>query len=308
MVFGSGCRFFGVRFVGRTLISVLMLCCLTDLACSDSKSELTYDVTRRHLAQIRPGTVIGKKAPKGWSNLIIKSYSRPGAGDVSALSPTADRLSRLLFTAIVADVEPVKNSSGGKRYKLAKVAVGLGTRVRDKDTVLTPETQKELGANLGLLARLVLRKAQDKLSDIAVVARSTTFLLFDSPSYMVVKKEHRAIVLRYAVLVDERTGRLNTLVWPLGRDADGKYTDPLGPIQWLPSDLTGDCVLHVDGNEFSLGQPTEKAFAITEPPKGQKEIKLGDEIKPLATRPFFTSDKAAELETKLRDALRRAAD
>jgi len=298
----------GLRLLGKMLLSVLMLCCLTDVACSGGKSGPAYDVTLRRLEQIPPGTVIDKKAPKGWSNLIIKSYSRPNAGDVKQLSPIADRLSRLLFTAIVADVKPAKDGSDGKHYKLAKVAVGLGTRIGDKDTVITPDTQKRLGAGIGLLARVVLRTAQEKLSDITVVARSATFQVFDSPSLMVVDGKHKPIVLRYAVLVEERGGRLNTLVWALGREEDGKYSAPLGAIQWLAPNLTGDCVLHIDGNEFSLGQPTEKAFAITAPPKGQKEIKVGDDLKPLVARPRFSTATAAELETKLREALRQVAE
>ncbi len=302
------CRhtFRSVRFIGKALLSVLMLCCLTDVACSDGKSDAAYDVTLRRLPQIPPGTVIGKEAPKGWSHLILKSYSRPGAGDVKQLSPTADRLTRLLFTAIVADVRPQagggNEGESGKRYKLAKVAVGLGMRIGAKDIIITPDTHQRLGANLGLLARVVLRKSQEKLDDIVVVARSATFLVFDSPSFLVVDSKHKPIVLRYAVLVEERTGHLDTLVWPVSRDADGKYGESLGAIQWLPANLIGDCVLHIDGNEFSLGQPTERAFAIIAPPKGQKDIQIGDDLKPLAARPRFSVATAAELESKLRQA------
>jgi hypothetical protein len=298
-------KFGGVRFIGKLLLSVLMVCCLTDVACSDGRSDLAYDVTLRRLAQIPPGTVIGQEAPKGWSHLIIKSYSRPGAGDVNELSSIADQLARLLFTAIIADVQPDKRGSDAKRYKLVKVAVGVGTRIGRKDTVITPDTQNRLGADLGLLARVVLRKAQDKLGDISIVARSAAFLVFDAPSFLVVDGKHRPIVLRYAVLVEERTGRLDTLVWALGREEDGKYTEPIGAIQWLPPNLTGDCILHVDGNEFSLGQPTERAFAITAPPKGQKEIKVRGDLKSLLARPRFSSSTAAELETKLRQALQQ---
>lgn len=296
-----------LRLIGKGLLSLLLLCCLTDVACSEGKSGSGYDVTVRHLEQIPPGTVIASEAPRGWSNLIIKSYSRPGAGDKDQLSPTADRLTRLLFTAIVADVKTDKADSGGKRYKLAKVAVGLGTRVRSNDTVLTPETQKKLGADLGLLARVVLRTAQEKLGEIVVVARSNTLMIFDSPSLMLVEGKHKPVALRYAVLVEERTGRLNTLVWALGREEDGKYSGPLGAIQWLPPNLTGDCMLHVDGSEFSLGQPTEKAFAMTSPPRGQKEIKVGDDLRSLVNRPRFSSATAGELEGKLRQALQHAA-
>jgi hypothetical protein len=298
-------KFGGIRFIGKLLLSVLMVSCLTDVACSNGKSDLAYDVTLRHLAQIPPGTVIGKEAPMGWNHLIIKSYSRPGAGDVKELSSIADHLTRLLFTAILADVQPDNRGSDAKRYKLAKVAIGVGTRIGRKDTVITPDTQNRLGADLGLLAQIVLRKAQEKLGDIAVVARSATFLVFDSPSFMVVDGKHKPIVLRYAVLVEERTGHLNTLVWALGREEDGRYAEPIGAIQWLPPNLTGDCILHVDGNEFSLGQPTEKAFAIISPPMGQKEIEISNELTPLIARPRFSSSTAAELEVKLRQALQR---
>lgn len=301
------CRYtlHGVRLLGKMLLSVLMICCLTDVACSGGKSDPAYDVTLRRLEQVPPGTVIDKKAPKGWSNLIIKSYSRPGTGDVKQLSSAADRLTRLLFTAIVADVKANKDGSDGKPYKLAKVAVGLGTRIGDKDTVITPDTQKRLGAGLGLLARVVLRTAQEKLNDITVVARSATFLVFDSPSMMVVEGKHKPIVLRYALLVELQSGHLNALVWALARAEDGKYSRLVGAIQWLAPNLTGDCVLHVDGSEFSLGQPTERAFAITAPPKGQKEIKVGDDLKPLLARPRFSTTTAAELETKLREELHK---
>ncbi len=206
-----------VRFLGKTLLSVLLICCLTDVACSQGKSGPAYDVTQRRLELIPPGTVIGKEAPKGWTNLVIKSYSRPGAGDMKQLSPLADRLSRLLFTAILADVKEDK-AREGKRYKLAKVAVGLGMRVRDKDTIITPETERRLGAGLGFVARVVLRTAQEKLAEIVVVARSDTLMVFDSPSLIVHEGKHKPIILRYAVLVDENSGRLNTLVWVLDRE------------------------------------------------------------------------------------------
>jgi hypothetical protein len=295
-----------LRLIGKTLLSVLLICCLTDVACSESKSGSRYDVTLRHLDQVPPGTVIGKEAPKGWSNLIIKSYSRPGAGDMNQLSSTADRLSRLLFTAILADVKADKTGRG-QRYKLAKVAVGLGMRLGDKDTVLTPDTQKRLGADLGILARVVLRTAQEKLGEIVVVARSNTLMIFDSPSLMLLDGKHKPVVLRYAVLVEEKTGRLNTLVWVLARAESGKYSGPIGAIQWLAPNLTGDCVLHVDGREFSLGQPTEKAFAMTAPPKGRKEIETSDDVKLLAARPRFSATTAAELESKLRETLKWTA-
>jgi hypothetical protein len=289
------------RLIGRTILSVLMLCSLTDFACPGA-----YDVTQRRLDQIPAGTVIGKTPPKGWTNLLIKSHPHPGAGDTKQLSATADRLSRLLFTAIVADVK-AENVDGGQRYRLAKVAVGLGTRIGDRDVIITPETQRRLGADLGLLARVVLRTAQDKLADIVVVARSDTLMIFDAPGLLARDGRHEPVVLRYAVLVEERTGQLDTLLWVLNREPSGGYGGPAGAIQWLPPNKMEDCVLHVDAGEFSLGQPTEKAFAMMSAPKGRQEIAVRDDLRPLVVRRRFTPAKAAELEGKLREALKQAA-
>jgi hypothetical protein len=296
----------GVRLLGKTFLSLLLLCCLTDVACSQGRTTPAYDVTLHHLNLIPPGTIIDREPPNGWTDLIIKSYSRPGAGDTNQLSPTADRLSRLLFTAVLADVKADRTGDRG-RFKLGKVAVGLGMKIGDKDTIITPETQRRLGADLGLLARVVLRAAQDKLADVVIVTRSRTLLVFDSPSLMLRDERHKPVVLRYAVLVDERTGRLNTLLWVLDRTERGDYGGPIGRIQWLPPNLTGDCILHVDADEFSLGQPTEKAFAMTSAPRGQKEIAVRDGLESLVVRRRFSPDMAAELESKLREALQFAA-
>ena len=111
------------RLIGQTLLCGLLVCCLTDVACSQGK-QAAYDVTRRRIDLIPAGVVIGDKAPEGWTNLIIKSRPRPGAGDVKELSANADRLSRLLFTAILAEVK-----EEGRRFKLVKVAVGETVRV-----------------------------------------------------------------------------------------------------------------------------------------------------------------------------------
>jgi hypothetical protein len=290
------------RLIGKTLLCGLMVCCLTDVACSQGK-QAAYDVTRRRIDLIPPGVVIGDKAPESWTNLLIKSKPRPGAGDVKELSANADRLSRLLFTAILADV-----GTDGRRFKLKKIAVGEGVRIGDKDTIVTPETQKRLGADLGFLARVVLRTAQEKLADIHYVARSDTMILFDAAGLMVRDKRHKPVVLRYAVLVEERTGRLDTLVWVLDRAEGDKYAGPVGAIRLLSPNQLEDCVLHIDAREFSLGQPTEQAFAMIEAPKGRKEIAVGADLKPLAVLPRFSTEVAAQLEGKLREALKTAVE
>jgi hypothetical protein len=292
------------RLVGKTLLSGVMVCALTDLATPQDGSGGAYDVKRRPLDEIPAGTVVGREAPQGWTHLIVKSRARPGTGDLRALSPQVDRLSRLVFTAIVADVRP--GPGGGPPYELARVAVGMGTTVRGQDMVLTPDTLRRLAPELGFVERLVLTTSHARLREVTVVARSPTMLLLDSPTMMVRDGQHRRVVLRHAVLVDGRTGHLDTLLWVLDCDEGDNYSGPVGAVQWLEPSQVADCVLHVDGREFTLGTPTEKAFAMDQGPRGRKEVSVGADLEPLLVRQRFSREAAAELEGKLHRAMQQA--
>jgi hypothetical protein len=279
----------------------------TERACPQAPAAGNgYDVTRRRLELIAPGTVLDRDAPKGWSHLIIKSHPRVAAGDVDQVSDHTVRLSSFLFTAIVARVQPDRGT-GRPPYHLSGLAVGLGTKVNGKDIILSPETQKRLGANLGLLARLVLSTAQERLHDVHVVARSDTLALVDAPALMLRDGRHRPVMLRYALLVEAATGNLETLLWLIDLDAKGGYLGASGPIEWLPPNKHEDCVLHVDAKEFVLGTPTEKAFAMYRMPRGRKQLALPDDLKAAAGQAQLSAALAQELEAKLREALAQSA-
>jgi hypothetical protein len=297
----------GIRLIGKVILIALLVCGLTDVACSQGKvSSESYDVTQRRLDTIPPGTVIGKEAPKGWSNLIIKSHPKPGTGDTDQLSPIAMRLSSLLFTAVLADVQPDRDAPG--RHRLARVAAGIGTQVGGKDMILTPQTARRQGANLGLLGGIVLSRGQEKLQEMTVQARSKTMAVFDSPSLMARDGRHVPVLLRYAVLIDPRTGRLDTLLWLIDREGEAAARGPTSPLVWLAPGTIEECILHVDAREFSMGTPTEKAFAPSALPKGKKDIPCPDELKTLAVRLRFSPAMAADLEAKLRKVLEESAD
>src|SRR5262245_5116823 len=132
-------------------------------------------------------------------------------------------------------------------------------------------------------------------------------MLIDTYAAMRRNGKNRQVVLRYALLADPATGRLDNLVWGIDKDGDGKYAGVFGDIEWLPKNKISDAKLYVDGNEFTVGIPSENAFAITEPPKGQKQIAIPEELKTAAGSPKQTADTAHELETKLRQLLEQAA-
>jgi hypothetical protein len=261
-----------------------------------------YDVKPRSIDLIAPGTVIEKDAPKGWSHLILKSQPRAGTGDVKMIAKSTAQYAGLLFTAIVADVEPGRLADSG-RYRLAGLALGMGSRVNGKDIILSADKQASLGANFGFIERSILSQAHDKLRAVLVVARSDTMALFDAPNWLQRNGKHDNVILRYAVLVDPATGNLETLLWVIDRDGRGGYKGTDGLVEWLAPAKQDDCVLHVDANEFTLGIPSDRAFALERIPQGQKQLAMPDDLKQLAGRSRPTAEIAQQIEVKLREVL-----
>jgi hypothetical protein len=289
------------RLLGRTFLVLLLACCVTDVACPQGEPAPSCDVRPRPLEQIPPGTAVGNHAPAGWTHLILKSRPRAAAGDVGLLTAEQASLASLLFTAIVADVQ---NETGN--YCLARLAVGMGVRVGESDLIVTPASQGRLGAKLDFAGRIILARAQDKLAQLVTLARSPTFAIFDAPNLMLRGGRHRPVVLRYAVLVEPGTGRLDTLVWLLDRTEEGDLHGPIGAAQWLSGSRADDCVLHIDSREFTLGIPTEQAFALARLPAGQREAEIPDRLRGLASRQRLSAAAARDLENGLRSLLQDA--
>ncbi len=299
-----GERLFGLT--GKALFSALMVCCLTETACPQTNPALSvYDVTPRQVTRIAPGTVIDRTAPPGWTHLIIKSQPRLGAGDLHKANDLMREMTALLFTCVTARVEQVPGGSSS-RYRLADVGVGLGTRIHGRDTIVSSETQERLGARLGFIPGLILSEGEKRMQEVLIMARSETMILFDAPGILLVNGKHRSIILRYALLLDEQTGQVYPLVWPIDRDARGAYTGVMGPYEWFPPNKLEDCVIHLDGNEVSFaGIPSELAFAMVRFPQGQMQIPIPEAQKPLAGRSRLSRVMAEELEKNLRETLRQ---
>lgn len=265
-----------------------------------------YDTKVRRVDFIPAGTVIGDKGPPGWSHLIVKTHPRPGAGDVKALSESTFNLACMLFTTTMVNVKP-ERVDGQLRYMIDKVAVGVGTRVNGKDVVLTPSTQRQLGANLGFLGRQVLSGAYDKQHDVKIVARSRSMAVMDTQTTMLRGNVHRTVVLRYVFLLDETRGYLLPLVWMIDLDGQGRYSAAVGDIEWLPPNLIQQVTLHVDTNEFTLGIPSEKAFATMSLPKGYTHFPIPENLRGVAAQPQLQPSWAAALDQGLRQAVTEAA-
>lgn len=289
-------------------------CCflLPAVRAEERSLRASYDVTPRRLGRIPPGTVIDSGPPQGWSHLIIKSRSVAREGDAKEVPKLARDLAGLLFTAIVADVRPMNRDGKQTGYRLARLGVGLGTEISGRDTIVSSDTYEELGADFGLIKAAILEKSEERLKEMQIVARSNTMAVCDIPAIMLLKGEHADIVLRYVLLVDRHSGRLDTLVWalPTANGGEGKAEVPLSDVEWLAPSMLEECVLHVDKREFVLGIPSERAFAIVCPPQGQKRLEFYDllpsrDLRSAACDGEFTPESAAALERALHAALKQ---
>ncbi len=288
--------------VGRVLTAFVAACgiCAAGEVRGQTDPTLTrYDVTARPIELIPPGTVIEKTAPAPYTHLIVKSYPRLGAGDLNAVNEMTKQLASFLHTSLVAKTAPY-GVNGETRHRLEEVATGFGTNIRGRgDTVISPDAERKLGANLSFFQRLVLSKCYEEQQKSRYVARSDTLALVDTPLIIVRNDQHRRAILRYALLVSERSGRLDTLLWMIDLDAQGRYLAPAGEIHWLAPNTLVDCVMHVDADEFTLGVPSDIAFACLKTPQGDRAVPLPESFAPLAALPRFTPEQAKAAEVQL---------
>jgi hypothetical protein len=259
----------------------------------------------RNVDLITPGTVIEKSAPKGWTHLVLKSKPSLPADQKRRVGEMTARLATMTFMSTVASVEPY-GTGAERRYRLAKLGVGVGVNIDGKDVIVSPDTQRQLGANLGLLARQVLSGIYEKQKTIRLVAVGPTLAVMDTPAFMPRGKGHAPVILRYVFLVDARTGQLDTLVWRIDTDGRGGYDGTVGMIEWLPPAKMIDAVMQVDPDEFRLGIPSERAFAVRSIPAGQRQFSIPDGLRASAGAARLTSEQAGKLTQALRDMIRDA--
>jgi hypothetical protein len=141
------------------------------------------------------------------------------------------------------------------------------------------------------------------LTQMRCVARSRNMAILDTPSVMLVGGKNRKVTLRYALLVEPRTGRLDTLLWALEDAERAEESEPLTPIQWLPPDTIVDCQLHVDSKEFTFGIPSSLAFAMIEMPQGRQVLQFPKQLRTTAAALKCTPESALALEAGLRRLL-----
>lgn len=258
------------------------------------------DTTVRPLQRIAPGTVVGQKPPEGWSHLIFKTPTRVAAESADKVNALTARLMSLLSTVLLADVQANRQVRPDAPYFLSGLAVGMATPIGSRDTIVSSDSHARLGANFGFIESTVLNSAETHLAKMRVTVRTRTMAVIDAEGVMLDQGKHVVVLVRYAVLVDPRSGRLETLAWGL-RPADGaaNHTMLSDTAHLLPPNLTATCELHVDPDHFILGVPTSMAFAMTSLPPARARLRFPESAWPLLSQARYTAESAVELERYL---------
>jgi hypothetical protein len=259
-------------------------------------SEGAVDLTPRPVEFIAPGTVIGNGAPKGWSHLVMIAAPRIGAGDVNSVPRAAARFSSMLFFTMVANVR-AEQTDEGPRYSLDRVAIGSALEIDGRKIIATSE--RTFGKDLGFIGRRVLEENETILkSDVRQTARTRTMMVVDAKGYIVYNKKHAPMVIRHALVVSPRDGSLATFVWLLGSDGAGGYALAERSLQLLPPNMQEDRVLSVDGSKFTLGIPSNDAFALLHISQGTP-VRFNAAMNTLAVTRRMTEQSVRQLEAEL---------
>ncbi len=253
----------------------------------------TYDLTAKPADSLEPGTIVEKSAPEGWSHLVIKSLPRVRDSEKKDLPELTVEKASWMFTAFLANVKKDENG----RHKFDKAALGLGAKARKRDTILTAETGRKLGGDLGLFGGEILKKGYEIQNKAVLVFSGPSMALLDTPVWFRVGDDNKLVRYRYAMLVDPGSGRLDTLLWRLGTDGVGTSFDD---AVWLKPDTVDVAELVVDRRKVNrFGIPSDDAFAVDKMPGGLK-IAIPAAIQKLAAQTRFTADEAFALDSALR--------
>ncbi|QDU90856.1 hypothetical protein Pla175_42690 [Pirellulimonas nuda] len=263
-----------------------------------------WDFQPRPLTRIPSGVVVGGDTVQGWSNPILFVRGQLTSGDLSVVNSTVTRYAELFNLILLANVV----QQGDDGYVLEKAAIGFSTSIGGRNVVITSDTHRQLGANLGFIGGSVFSGNEAALKDTQQTARYRYGMVIDAPTLLLRDGKHVLTTARYFIWVSRRTGDLGVLVWAMddpGPGADFRLID--ATPQLLPPNLHENRRMHVDGGQFNmLGIPSATAFAVESLPPGT-DVPFSPELAKAACVRTFDQQKYVALLTQVAKAVAQTA-
>lgn len=264
------------------------------------------------LSLISPGTVLDDPRAVRWNRIILLARPRIASGATTSLSESVRKAASKFTLSIVASVVPVvakaaEASSDSTQppasFQLDDVGVGYSLELRGRLTIVSTASANRLGANLGFLESQVLAENEKHLQRLRMIAKTSTLTIFDTPAILQRNGAHQDYMVRHLIWLDPKSGELSALVGLLGKSDAGSYKVIDEPLRLLSPATREDRAIHVDGNKFILGIPTELAFALEDLPPG-KSVAWSSELRNLAAQKNYAPSELVQLSLALHVAMK----
>lgn len=255
------------------------------------------DFQVRPLERIPPGTEVTPDGANGWSDLLLFVKGSLGSGDVNAASATVRRYASLFNLAYMANV--AQDAKGN--YTLDKIGIGFTTQIDGRDVVISSDTHKPLGADLGMIGGAVFSANERALDEIVQVARYRDGAIFDAPTIMLRGAKHEKVIVRFFVWVSPQ-GDVGTVCWVLDGYGQSQYRTAENEVVLLRPHLIENRKMHVDGDRFTFGIPSEDAFAVVSLPPG-RTFKIDNDLATLLSHKRYDAQSFFDTIQKLSQAL-----
>lgn len=298
------------RGVATAVGNLMLFACCILFDGSHIKAQAA-DTTQRAVAsqavpRITAGTHVGDADAKRWNRVVLLARPRIASGDVSSLSSSIKNSVTTFVLTILATVESYEDARSGEgRYRLREVGVGYSTEVEGTLRAVSLASASNMGLSLGFIQRQMLSENEKQLGKVRLIMHTSTLAIFDAPAILLRDGRHQDFVVRHFVWINSKTGDNAAMVWLLKRSAGGELGVVDEPIRHLPAGFKEDRTIHIDGDEFTLGIPSERAFALEQLPPG-KPLGWGDDGRMIAALDSYSMDQVGELSMALNAALNRA--
>lgn len=237
-------------------------------AVSVPAASASVDVAARPMDLLEGGLLLSDGAPAGWSHLVLRAIPRVAEGDIDRVPALVSKLASMYHLMVVAHVERTADAPTSS-FQIERVAIGLASDFAGARMTVSTRGPASVNSKLDFMARTALGQNEASLKKARQVARTPTMFVFDAETIMWRDDDHLRTIHRHALLVEPATGRLATLIWALSPGPRGRYRICCETLQWIPEALHDDRQLHVDARKFSLGLPTQEAFALVRLPAGR---------------------------------------
>ncbi|MEM9586303.1 MAG: hypothetical protein AAGA03_03400 [Planctomycetota bacterium] len=276
----------------KPVFRVALLIAVVLVNCSCGETQIT---------RLAPGTVVNVDDTQSSNRAVLVARPRIATGDVDHLGAAIrDAVSRFRLVIMTR----VTSEQADDLHQLEHVGVGYAVPIERSLTIVTVDSASRLGAKLGLIESRVLSENESQLANIEVLVQTNTLTLFDVPAIFHRDGRHVDRLMRHLVWIHAKTGRPAMATWLLEKDQNGSLASSRDPLRVSPARTKEDRKIHVDGNAFFLGIPSERAFALVDLPPGF-DIKWDEPLKRLASRRQYKTPSLLELSRTLNERILR---